>query len=106
MIFPFTRDNFVIRQYADCLTALGSAGFSSPASIPYNAAGGTVPITTSWSDIFTNQYSTDCPVTSCDLMIPDCSVALSSTDVVIGASPFGISASETNAAGYSVEFCF
>ena len=98
--------SFTVRQYADCLSALSGVNFPTPISVPYNAAGGMVAISTSWSDFYSNQYSTDCPITSCELLTADCSAALSSADVVLGADPFGISATETNAAGYTVDFCF
>ena len=57
--------------------------------------------------IFTNAQPGSCPVTTCSLKEPGCGAPLApQPDVVLGASPFGITASETNAAGYSVMFCY
>ena len=92
----------------DCSVALTDAGFTNPAAIAFNSAGSSVSVTTDYTAIFTHSMTTDCPLTSCELQEPGCGTTLASqTDVTLGAGPsFGLSAVETNAAGYSLTFCF
>ena len=105
----FTRDSFIVSQLAvDCSASLVDNGFLNPPAIPFNAFGSTLAITTGFTDLFTHDIQVShCPVTACTLKEPGCATALSpQPDVTLGASPFGITASETNPLGYSVTFCF
>ena len=108
----FTKDSITVTQNAlDCSTALTDAGFANPPAIPYNSVGTGFVVTTGFSDIFTHSQTTECPVTSCVLKdSPGCSstsVVEAQTDVTIGdASPFSLTAIETNINGYMLTFCF
>ena len=92
----------------DCSTALSDALFANPPAFPYNPAGSSVTITSIYTEILAHQNDASCPLTSCGLFeTSDCSTGLIPTEISIGVSPaYGITASETVAAGYSETFCF
>ena len=97
----------VTQNALDCSTALSDAGFANPAPIAYNSAGSSVTIAADYTSIFNHVSAVDCPLTTCELREPLCGSPLAAqSDVILGASPFGIAAVETNAAGYSLTFCY
>lgn len=48
---------------------------------------------------------TDCVLTSCVLGAAGCLTSWSSPDIILGTSPYPLSALETNPVGYSHSFC-
>ena len=60
-----------------------------------------------YEEVFTHSKKTDCPVAYCELKATGCSDPLASqTNVVLGSSPFHVTAKTSNTDGYSVEFCY
>ena len=82
----------------DCSAALSDAGFADPPAIAYNSAsGGPITVVAGYSAIFNHAQQTDCVLGLCTLMEPGCTTALAAqANVQLGASPFAISAIETN----------
>ena len=92
-----------------CNSALTDASFV-PAAILYNQAGSSVSVIANDRTIFSNSLPTDCLVTSCSLKAVGCVNALAAPEsgyVAIDAgSPFGVTAVDTVAAGYSATICY
>ena len=107
-LIVFQKDSIIITQnLLDCSTALTDAGFVNPASHFYNSAGSSVTIAVDYTTIFNHASPLDCPLTGCVLNEPGCATALApQTNVVLGSDPFGLTALETIAAGYSLTFCY
>ena len=54
-IIPFTKDSLrVIANPLDCSASLADAGFTNPASIPFNSAGSFVIVVPNYSAVFTH----------------------------------------------------
>ena len=92
----------------DCTDSLtDKLAILSPTPIPYNSAGNTVTISNGYTDIFTQIKTVDCVLDSCSLREVGCAAPLASqSNVVLDATPFSITATETNPNGYTVSFCF
>jgi hypothetical protein len=58
-----------------------------------------------WDDHFNNQYTTDCPITSCSLYENDCSTSFSGNVAMSATSPWSITMDRTITAGYQYDLC-
>ena len=86
---------------------LTDAGFANPSPLPYVNAGPGVTVANDYLAIFNDAGFYGCPVTTCIFKEPGCVNPLpAQTDVILAANPFGITAVETNVAGYSLTFCY
>ena len=103
----FNKDLVTIQALQlDCSGSLVDAGFTPPPPFPYNSAGNAVTLSTDYTAYFTHTQLNDCILTQCALMDPGCLVALAAQpDVVLGASPYGLTATEINPVGYLLNFC-
>ena len=85
------------------------ASFAAPPAITYNSAGSAVTFVPNYESVFTHNQQVDCPLTSCELKDETCVPAVvvaAQTSVVLGTAPYGIIASETIPAGYTIPFCY
>ena len=107
--FVFTKEPILVKQNieGDCSAAIYDAGFVNPNEISYNPAGSSISITASYLTIFTHVSKAACPLSGCLLKELGCAAPLpAQLDVVLEPNPYGITAVETNVAGYSLTFCF
>ena len=106
----FTKQITITATPLDCSSSLAiNPSFVNPNTFPFNSAGSsTMSIAADYKSIFTDTLNTDCLVTSCEMLNPDCSTALPAhPNIVFGASPtYGITASKIIPAGYSLNFCY
>ena len=107
-MITFDKDLVIISALAlDCSSSLTDVLFVSPASIPYNSAGSSINVVNGYWNIFSHSAPTDCVLDSCRLTTGGaCGTALAQTDLVLGAAPFSITATEKNFLGYSHSICY
>ena len=90
----------------DCSSSLNYALFTNP-SITYNSAGSSITVISGYTDIFSHTATTDCVLDSCRLTTGGaCGTPLAQTDLVLGAAPFSMTATELNSLGYSHSICY
>ena len=96
----------------DCATSLTpDATFANPPDIAYNSGGTTtsIAVAANYEEIFTHVNKNDCPLTSCEIFDTDCSATTlvsAQSDVILGSTPYGLTASEVNSSGYTLTLCF
>ena len=93
----------------DCTSSLVvDPTFVNPPGIPFNSAGSSAAVVLSYTSIFLQTMSVDCPVSSCSLKESGCVINLAfQTNIVFGPLPFfSISGIETNPSGFISTFCY
>ena len=107
-MITFDKDMIIIIADAlDCSNSLTDVSFANPASIPYNSAGSSITVINGYTDIFSHVAQTDCVLDSCRLTTGGaCGTALAQTDLVLGPTPFSMTATELNSLGYSHSICY
>ena len=84
------------------MTELALPLFVNPYPISYNSGGSSIVVVNSYTDIFLHVEPIHCNVLSCILTTGiSCGTALSQTDLVVGATPYSVSATELNPLGYT-----
>ena len=79
-----------------------------PSGLKYNSFGSFVEIATSYESVFTDSKNTDCPMTECRILDPDCfSPLFAQTHVILEPiNNFKLIAKETFSPGYTVDLCY
>ena len=89
----------------DCSDALTAIPFT-PFTFPYNNAGSSIIVTSTYEALFTHIKKVDCPLNSCELLDEPCSAAFASPDVSVDAAPaYKITATELNPLGFHHRVC-
>ena len=103
----------MIADPLDCSVSLTpEIAFANPPNIAYNSGGTatSIIVATDYEKVFNHGNKVDCPLVSCQMFDTGCStttVVSAQSDVVLGSTPtFGLTASETNPLGYTLNLCY
>ena len=107
-LLEFHKQINIVGLPLDCSATLAiNPSFVNPPSITYNSGSLPLSIAADYKSIFTDALNADCPVTSCEMLNPDCLTPLpTQSNIILDASSYGMTAIQTNPAGYSTPICF